>query len=94
MSNVFSTGVLIGDTVYSRSNWNLEEKKETCEVFLKLTVYTVVLYYVSNHARVRGISFGWPTTETIICTAPEMIPISLRVDPEMIPINFGNGMLS
>ena len=24
MSNVFSTGVLIGDTVYSRSNWNLE----------------------------------------------------------------------
>ena len=22
--NVFSTGVLIGDTVYSRSNWNLE----------------------------------------------------------------------
>ena len=24
MSNVFSTSVLIGDTVYSRSNWNLE----------------------------------------------------------------------
>ena len=24
MSDVFSTGVLIGDTVYSRSNWNLE----------------------------------------------------------------------
>ena len=24
MSNVLNTGVLIGDTVYSRSNWNLE----------------------------------------------------------------------
>ena len=24
MSNVFSTGVLIGDTLYSRSNWDLE----------------------------------------------------------------------
>ena len=38
--NVFSTGVLIGDTVYSRSNWNLEVLVKIIKV--QLRPYTTV----------------------------------------------------